>query len=175
MSGNSNTAVPTENAVVGYIQRDNMGTGIFVPPTGTTAERPTSGFGLFTGGLRFNTTVGSWEGYNGVQWTGIGGGNPWSTITADGSTTFTAGANDRIFVNTTAAAVTINLPSVPQSGDQIRFLDLAGTFDTNNLTIGRNGLLIMGLSENLIISTENASIGLVYSDATYGWRLIENL
>jgi hypothetical protein len=39
MSGNSNNAVPTENAVVGYIQRDNMGTGIFVPPTGTTAEQ----------------------------------------------------------------------------------------------------------------------------------------
>ena len=47
-------------------------------------------------------------------------------------------------------------------------------FDTNNLTIGRNGLLIMGLSENLIISTENASIGLVYTGVTYGWKLTEN-
>ena len=34
---------------------------------------------------------------------------------------------------------------------------------TNNLTIGRNTLKIMGLTENLIISTENAGIGLVYS------------
>ena len=32
----------------------------------------------------------------------------------------------------------------------------------------------MGLTENLIISTENAGIGLVYSGSTYGWRLIEN-
>jgi hypothetical protein len=152
-----------------------MGTGIFVPPTGTTAERPTSGFGLFDGGLRFNTTVGSWEGYNGVQWTGIGGGNPWSTITADGSTTFTAGANDRIFVDTTSGTATINLPASPQLGDQIRFLDLAGTFDTNNLTLGRNGNKIMGLTENLILNVEDESIGVVYTGATFGWKLIENL
>jgi hypothetical protein len=175
MSGNSNNAVPTENAVVGYIQRDNMGTGIFVPPTGTTAERPTGGFGLYTGGLRFNTSLITWEGYNGTQWTGLGGGNPWSTITADGSTNFTAAANDRYFVNTTAAACTISLPSSPLTGDQIRFIDVAGTFDTNNLTIARNGLKIMGLTEDLIVSTENAGLGLVYSGSTYGWRLIENL
>jgi hypothetical protein len=175
MSGNSNTAVPTENAVVGYIQRDNMGTGIFVPPTGTTAERPLTGFGLYTGGIRFNTSLTTWEGYNGTQWTGLGGGNPWTTVTADGSSTFTAGANDRLFVNTSAASVTINLPASPQTGDQVRFLDLAATFDTNNLTIGRNGLKIMGLTENLVISLENASIGLVYTGATYGWKLIENI
>jgi hypothetical protein len=174
MSGNSNNAVPTENAVVGYIQRDNMGTGIFVPPTGTTAERPTGGFGLYTGGIRFNTSLVTWEGYNGTQWTGLGGGNPWSTITADGSTTFTAGSNDRLFVNTSVAACTINLPAAPQAGDQVRFLDLASTFDTNNLTIGRNSLKIMGLTENLIISQEDASIGLVYTGVTYGWKLIEN-
>jgi hypothetical protein len=152
-----------------------MGTGIIVPPTGTTAQRPTGGFGLYAGGLRFNTDIGSWEGYNGAQWTGIGGGNPWTTITADGSTTFTAASNDRYFVNTTAAACTINLPASPLTGDQIRFIDVAGTFNTTNLTVGRNGLKIMGLTENLIISTQNASFGLVYSGSTYGWRLLENL
>jgi hypothetical protein len=57
---------------------------------------------------------------------------------------------------------------------EVRFLDLASTFDTNNLTIGRNSLKIMGLTENLIISQEDASIGLVYTGVTYGWKLIEN-
>jgi len=174
MSGNSNTACPTENAIVGYIQRDNMGTGVFVPPTGTTAERPTSGFGLFTGGLRFNTSLVTWEGYNGTQWTGLGGGNPWTTVTADGSSAFTAASNDRIFVNTSAAACTINLPISPQTGDQIRFLDLASTFDTNNLTLERAGNKIMGLTENLVISQEDAAFGIVYTGSTYGWKLIEN-
>jgi hypothetical protein len=152
-----------------------MGTGIFVPPTGTTAERPTSGFGLYTGGIRYNTSLTTWEGYNGTQWTGLGGGNPWSTITADGSTTFTAAANDRYFVNTSAAACTINLPSSPLVGDQISFLDLASTFDTNNLTIGRNTKKIMNLTEDLIVSLEDAGITLVYTGVTYGWKIVNNI
>jgi hypothetical protein len=32
-------------------------------------------------------------------------------------------------------------------------------------------VLIMGDSEDLTVSTENAGLGLVYSGATYGWRL----
>jgi hypothetical protein len=151
-----------------------MGTGHFVPPTGTTAQRPTGGT-LFTGGIRFNSSLVTWEGYNGTQWTGLGGGNPWSTITGDGSTLFNAAANDRVFVNTSGGATTINLPATPQTGDQVSFIDLASTFDTNNLTIGRNSLKIMGLEENLIISTEDAGIQLVYTGATYGWKLVQNL
>jgi hypothetical protein len=150
-----------------------MGVGHFVPPTGTTAQRPT-GASLFTGGIRYNSSLVTWEGYNGTQWTGLGGGNPWSTITADGSTTFTAASNDRIFVNTSAGACTVTLPTTPQVGDQLRFLDLAGTFDTNNLTLNRNSLRIMGLEENFIVSNENAAFGLVYTGATYGWKLTEN-
>ena len=53
-------------------------------------------------------------------------------------------------------------------------LDLAGTFDTNNLTLDRNGNKIMGATANLTVSTENASIGIVYTGSTYGWKLIEN-
>jgi hypothetical protein len=173
LGNDANSAVPTERAIVGYTQRDNMGTGHLVPPTGTTAERPT-GDSLKTGGIRYNSSLVTWEGYNGTQWTGLGGGNPWSTFTADGSTTLTVAANDRYFVDTTAAAQTINLPASPQTGDQVRFVDLAGTFDTNNLTINRNSLKIMSLTEDLVISQENAAIGLVYTGSTHGWKLIEN-
>ena len=151
-----------------------MGTGHLVPPTGTTAERPTGG-SLFTGGIRYNSSLVTWEGYNGTQWTGLGGGNPWATFTADGSTTLTVAANDRYFVDTTAAAQTLTLPASPQTGDQVSVVDLAGTFDTNNLTIGRNSLKIMGLSEDLVISTENAGIQLVYTGSTNGWKLTNNI
>ena len=48
-----------------------MGTGHLVPPTGTT-ERPTGGT-LFTGGIRYNTSLTTQEGYNGSVWTGLGG------------------------------------------------------------------------------------------------------
>jgi hypothetical protein len=173
MGGNSPLAVPTEFAVRGFLLRDKMGVTAMVPPTGGTGDRPTGG-DLYEGALRYNTDLTTWEGYNGAQWTGLGGGNPWSTQTSDGSTVPVVASNDRIFVDTTAAAMQINLPSDPLVGDQLRFLDLAGTFDTNNLTVGRNGKLIMGDTANLTISTENASIGLVYTGATYGWKLIEN-
>ena len=174
LSGDANSAVPTERAIVGYTQRDKMGTGHFVPPTGTTAERPT-GDNLKTGGIRYNSTLVTWEGYNGTQWTGLGGGNPWQTHTADGSTALTVAANDRYFIDTTAGAQTANLPGSPQTGDQVRFIDLASTFDTNNLTIGRNGNKINGATADLVVSTEDSAIGLVYTGATYGWKLIEVL
>jgi hypothetical protein len=151
-----------------------MGTGHLVPPTGTTAQRPTGGT-LKTGGIRYNSSLVTWEGYNGTQWTGLGGGNPWATFTADGSTALTIAANDRYFINTTAAAQTATLPASPQVGDQVSIVDLAGTFDTNNLTVGRNSLKIMGLTEDLVISTEDAGIQLVYTGATYGWKLTSNI
>jgi len=174
LSNDSNSAVPTERAVKGHLTRDKMGTGHFVPPTGTTAERPTGG-SLFTGGIRYNSSLVTWEGYNGTQWTGLGGGNPWASFTADGSTALTVAANDRYFIDTTSAAQTVTLPASPQVGDQVALIDLASTFDTNNLTVARNSLKIMGLAEDLTISTEDAGIQLVYTGATYGWKLVQNL
>ena len=173
LSNDANSAVPTERAVRGFVLRDNMGTGHMVPPTGTTAERPTGG-DLKTGGIRYNSSLVTWEGYNGTQWTGLGGGNPWSTFTADGSTNLTVAANDRYFIDTTASTQLVYLPASPQTGDQVAVIDLAGTADTNNITIDRNSLKIMGLTENLVISTEHAGIQLVYSGATYGWKLVQN-
>jgi len=170
LSNDSNSAVPTERAIVGYTQRDQMGTGHLVPPTGTTAERPTGG-NLKTGGLRYNSTLVTWEGYNGSAWTGLGGGNPWAST----SSSITVAANDRYFVDTSGGAVTITLPASPQTGDQVRLLDLASTFDTNNLTIGRNGNNINGAAADLVVSTEDSALGLVYTGATYGWKLIEVL
>jgi hypothetical protein len=159
--------------VLGYLTRNRAGSGIWVPPNGTTAERPT-GVSLYTGGLRYNTTLSQWEGYNGSSWTGLGGGNPYSTVVGDGSTIFTVVSNDRIFVNTSSATATIRLPASPLVGDEIQFLDLTGTFDTNILTINRNGLKIMGLTEDMTVNVKNAGFGLVYTGATYGWKIMEN-
>jgi hypothetical protein len=173
LSNDSNTAVPTERAVRGYLTRDKAGTGAWVPPTGTTAERPTGG-NLYTGAIRYNSSLVTWEGYNGSQWTGLGGGNPWQTFTADGSTALTVASNDRYFIDTTAAAQTVTLPASPLTGDQVSLLDLAGTFDTNNLTIARNGNNIMGQAADMTVAVEDAAVQLVYTGATNGWKLTQN-
>src|SRR6056300_163399 len=92
-----------------------------------------------------------------------------SVITADGSTATSAVAGNGYFIDTTSAAHTITLPSSPSIGDKIAIKDYAGTFATNNLTIGRNGNNIQGVANDSLINTNRASIILVYSDATKGW------
>jgi len=92
-----------------------------------------------------------------------------SVITADGSTTTTAVAGQGYFIDTTSAAHTINLPASPSAGDTVAIKDYAGTFGTNALTIGRNSENIQGIASDSQISTNRASVVLVYIDATKGW------
>lgn len=91
----------------------------------------------------------------------------WETKTS----AFNAEANENYFVNTSSAAVTATLPASPEVGDEIRFIDLSGTFDTNNLTLGRNGNNINGEASDLTVATERAGFAVVFSGATQGWLI----
>jgi hypothetical protein len=84
---------------------------------------------------------------------------------------FAAIAGNDYFVDTASSAVTMTLPAAASTGDRIRVFDLRKTFDTNNLTVDRNGHLIQGDADNLTVATESAAFDLVYSGATYGWRI----
>ena len=86
---------------------------------------------------------------------------------------YTAVAGDRLLADTaTTAAFTITLPSSPAVGDEIHILDSAANFDSANLTVGRNGKKIQGLSADLTLTTENTGIGRVFMSDTYGWRVL---
>ena len=89
------------------------------------------------------------------------------------SGTYTAVAGDRLIVDTSGGAFTITLPASPSLGDEVRFLDATASFDTNNLTIGRNSQKINGNAADLTVATESAGFSLVYYNATYGWRYTE--
>jgi hypothetical protein len=52
------------------------GTGAVKLPSGTDAQRPTPALGQ----MRFNTTIGSFEGYDGSEWGAIGGGGEISML-----------------------------------------------------------------------------------------------
>jgi hypothetical protein len=93
-----------------------------------------------------------------------------SVIVADGSTGTTGVAGRGYFINTTSAAHTFTLPVSATRGDTIAIKDYAGTFATFNLTIGRNGHNIQGVANNSLISTNRASVVLVYADVTRGWE-----
>ena len=98
----------------------------------------------------------------------VSGGTAWQAI-ATTNATMTAGYG--YFVNTTSGAITMTLPSSPSLGDEVSIIDYAGTFDTNNLTVGRNSQPIMGSAADLTVSTERAAFTLVYVDSTQGWLL----
>ena len=80
-------------------------------------------------------------------------------------------AGEGYFVNTTSGAITMTLPGSASQGDEVSIIDYAGTFDTNNLTVGRNSHNIQGSAADLTVSTERAGFTLVYVDATQGWLL----
>ena len=98
----------------------------------------------------------------------VSGGTAWQAIA---TTAATMSAGYGYFVNTTSGAITMTLPSSPSLGDEVSIIDYAGTFDSNNLTVGRNSQPIMGTAADLTVSTERAAFTLVYVDSTQGWLL----
>jgi len=99
--------------------------------------------------------------------TGVGG-TSWQAIK---TANFTAAAGEGYFVNTTGGVITATLPSSATIGNEISIIDYAGTADTNNITVARNGHNIQGAASDLVVSTERAGFTLVYVDSTQGWLL----
>ena len=101
----------------------------------------------------------------------VSGGTSWQAVK---TSTFTAVAGEGYFINTTAGAIEMDLPA-GNIGDEVSFIDYAGTFDSNALTIDQNGSeKIAGSTDPLTVSTERAANTLVYVDSTQGWLLKNN-
>jgi hypothetical protein len=88
------------------------------------------------------------------------------------TTGFTAVSGVGYFCDTTSAAFTMTLPATPTAGDIVALKDYANTFDTNNLTVDRNGSNINGSAANAVISVQGQALTLIYIDATQGWSAI---
>ena len=108
------------------------------------------------------------DGSGNLSFTDVAGGTSWQAVKTTG---FTGAAGEGYFCDTTSAAFTATLPA-GTLGDEISFIDYAGTFDTNNLTIAPNGAeKIQGSAASLTVSIERAGLTLVYTDGTQGWLL----
>ena len=83
--------------------------------------------------------------------------------------TYTTVANDQVLVDTSASTVTVNLPASPSVGDEVHFIDSKNFFNSNNLTIGRNGSNILGSASNLVVNVNGAAFTLVYVNTARGW------
>jgi len=89
-------------------------------------------------------------------------------LSISANTTLVAGR--RYFVDTTAAR-TLTLPASPAVGNEIVVIDATGTAGTNNITINSNSGKINGTVQNLTIDVDGAGASLIYTGATYGWRV----
>jgi len=103
-----------------------------------------------------------------LSWTTMSGG---TSLQAVDTTGFTAVAGEGYFCDTTSAAFTATLPA-GTIGDEVSFIDYAGTFDTNNLTVAPDGSeKIEGTAADLTVAVERAAFTLVFTDSTQGWLL----
>ena len=94
----------------------------------------------------------------------------WRVVSA--AETVQAGA--KLLVNTNGGGVTITLPASPATGDEVHFVDQGYDFNSNALTVGRNGSNIANAASDLTVNTQGAAFGLVFSgDATTGWTYTE--
>ena len=144
---------------------------------GNIAITPNGSGNIVLDGLTFPNADGSADTFlktNGsgtLSFAEVSGGTSWQAVK---TSTFTAVAGEGYFINTTGGAITMNLPA-GTIGDEIAFIDYAGTFDTNNLTVDSNGSeKILGSTNNLTVATERAANTLVFTDSTQGWLLKNN-
>jgi len=104
----------------------------------------------------------NWTG-SAFAWSAVNGGISYITT----STTYTAANNDGVLTDTSGGDFTVTLPASPATGNQVFIADAAGSWGTNNLTVGRNGQTIDGAAEDLVCDISNVSVQFVYSGSTW--------
>ena len=67
------------------------------------------------------------------------------------------------------------LPANPRPADRVNLVDVAGQCGTTKVIVARNGNKIANLAEDLDFDIKNASLELIYTGSTYGWKLTTNL
>ena len=181
--GDSNAdATITTNGTGNLTLNTNSGTDsgtitIVDAANGNITITPDGSGNIVLDGLTFPNADGSADqvlktnGSGTLSFTDVSGGTSWQAVKTTG---FTAVAGEGYFCNTTSGAFTVTLPASPTIGDEVAIVDYAGTFDTNNLTVGRNSENIQGSAADLTVATERAGFTLVYTDGTQGWLLKNN-
>ena len=109
---------------------------------------------------------------SGATQTGFGASGAVSWVTTPkvtGDSPVTGVTGNGYFMNTTAGAITLNLPA-GTAGDIVAVADYAATFATNVLSITPNGAeKIGGLSGTVGLGINGQAATFVYVDSTQGW------
>lgn len=141
-------------------------------PVGSTLERPETTSGTTPAGkLRYNTTIKSFEGWNGELWGTVGGGLQSSPGIV--TTNYTALANNLVRADTTNGTITITLPNAPNDGDVVGIIDVANTFGDQGKSLivvpGANGTIENDSS--VILDLSGTFISFVYIKDVTNWKI----
>ena len=102
-------------------------------------------------------------------------GNVWAStsLPASGlsyvakSANYTLSNNEGVLANTATGVFTVTLPASPAAGNQVVVADAFGDFQSNALTIARNGSTIANIAEDLVVDISGVSVQLVYTGNTW--------
>lgn len=87
--------------------------------------------------------------------------------------TFNIRANTRI-LNSSTAAVTVNMPTNPEGGSRVSFVDLTGTLATYPVTVNPSSRLIQSAA-TLILNTNSMAVDWFYRDDLASWQKVSSL
>jgi len=160
------TGLPLTTGVTGTLPVANGGTNQTSYTNGQLLIGNTTGNTLAKATLTAGSGISVTNGAGSITIANSAPSVSWQSVQTSG---FTAVSGSGYPCNTTSAAFTVTLPASPSAGDSIVLTDYAGTWATNNLTIGVNGNKLNGGANNATLSTKRQSISLVYIDATQGW------
>jgi hypothetical protein len=93
----------------------------------------------------------------------------WNTVVI--TSTYLASVGDEIIADTTGGTFTVTLPSTPNLGDKIKFVDSKGTWASNKVTVSRNGKNIANAASDLELDVAYGWAELVY-DGIGDWKLL---
>jgi hypothetical protein len=145
------------------------GTAITLGNSGTDFQLPSGADIVAQSGSTITIAAGATITNSGTA-TGFGATGAVNWDTTPKTTTVTAVSGVGYFVNTTSGAITVNLPA-GVAGAIVAVSDYANTAATNNIIIDPNGTdKINGVNADAKITTNGASITLIYVDATRGWK-----
>lgn len=97
------------------------------------------------------------------EWGDTNGGIDYVIKTAN----YTALPDSGVITDTSGGVFTITLPASPETGALVVIADGGSSWDTNNLTVARNGSTIDGDAADLTMDVRGAKIDFVYDGTTW--------